>query len=510
MSKPVVFNNNVLRDGHQSLAATRMRTEQMLPALELLDSLGFGAIETWGGATIDAGLRFLGEFPFDRLDAIKKGTPKTPHMMLLRGQNIVQYQHFPDDVVEAFVKASAKHGMDIFRIFDALNDVRNIATAVKAAKAAGKHAQGVICYTTSPVHTIEKFIEMGKELEELGCDSICLKDMAGLIPPVPCYRIVKGLKDTVKIPVIVHTHDTAGLGATTYYSAVEAGADAIDCSIAPFANGTSQPDTVRMLATLKDHPRCPEYDVETLTKLRAHFTTVYAELSDFTTHKNEIVDTDTLTYQVPGGMLSNFRNQLKEQKMEDKFEEVFAEIPVVREALGWIPLVTPTSQIVGVQAMLNVKFGRWKNFSPQAMDIALGYYGQCPAPIDPEVQKLAAEKSGKDPIDVRPADLKEPGMEKLRADLRAKGYPDDDEHCVIHAMFPQELEKYFKAKNAPPEAKPKPAAASQPKPATQPISPAVPPQQAKPAPVPTGPGRTLRLTIGGQQHEVHVETIKEE
>lgn len=502
MTSPIIFNNTVLRDGHQSLAATRMKTEQMLPALELLDSLGFGALETWGGATIDAGLRFLGEFPFDRLDAIKAGTPKTPHMMLLRGQNIVQYKHFPDDVVEAFIQCSAKHGMDIFRIFDALNDMRNIATAVKAAKAAGKHAQGVICYTTSPVHTIQKFIEMGKEIEELGCDSICLKDMAGLIPPVACYQIVKGLKDNLKIPVVVHTHETAGLGANTYYAAVEAGADSIDTSITPFANGTGQPDTVRMLALFAGHPRCPDYDIKKLTTLRAHFTKVYAELSDFTAHKNEIVDTDTLTYQVPGGMLSNFRNQLKEQKMEDKFDEVFAEIPVVREALGWIPLVTPTSQIVGVQAMLNVKFGRWKNFSPQAMDIALGFYGTTPAPVDPEVQALASEKAGKDPITCRPGDLQEPGMDKLRAELAAKGYPTDDEHCVIHAMFPQELEKYFNAKNAPaPVATPEVAPAA-PAPATSA------PVTAPAADVSNAP-RHMRLTIDGMQHDVTVEVLAE-
>ncbi|BET66437.1 sodium-extruding oxaloacetate decarboxylase subunit alpha [Opitutales bacterium ASA1] len=506
--KPVVFNNTVLRDGHQSLAATRMRTEQMLPALEMLDSLGFGALETWGGATIDAGLRFLGEFPFDRLDAIKKGTPKTPHMMLLRGQNIVQYQNFPDDVVEAFVHTSAKHGMDVFRIFDALNDTRNIATAVRAAKAAGKHAQGVICYTTSPVHTTEKFIEMGREIEALGCDSICLKDMAGLIPPVACYQIVKGLKDNCKIPVIVHTHDTAGLGASTYYSAVEAGVDAIDTAISPFANGTGQPDTVRMLALLAGHPRCPSYDVKTLTALREHFTKVYGELGSFTSHTNEIVDTDTLTYQVPGGMLSNFRNQLKEQKMEDKFDDVFAEIPVVRKALGWIPLVTPTSQIVGVQAMLNVKFGRWKNFSPQAMDIALGYYGRTPAPVDPEVQKLAAEKTGKDPITVRPADLKKPGMAALRQELAAKGYPTDDEHCVIHAMFPQELEKYFAAKKNPSPAAAAPAAPVATK--SAPVAAAATPSTAISTSAPSGEVGEVKkmiLTIGDRRVPVTVETL---
>lgn len=509
MSKmaPVVFNNNVLRDGHQSLAATRMTTAQMLPALEDLDALGFGALETWGGATIDAGLRFLGEFPFDRLDAIKKKTPKTPHMMLLRGQNIVQYANFPDDVVEAFVGCSAKHGMDIFRIFDALNDLRNIATAVKAAKKAGKHAQGVVCYTTSPVHTIESFIKQGIEMAAMGCDSICLKDMAGLVPPYVAAEIIKGWKKNVKIPVVFHTHDTAGLATAAYCAAIDAGVDSVDTSITPFANGTAQPDVVRMLAHLENHPRKPVYDMERLGRLRTHFEKVYGELKSFTSHINEVVDSDALRYQVPGGMLSNFRTQLKEQKMEDRFDEVFAEIPVVRKALGWIPLVTPTSQIVGVQAMLNVKFGRWKNFSPQAMDIALGYYGQAPAPVDKDVQKLAAEKSGKDPITCRPADLQKPNMENLRKGLASKGYPTTDEYCVIYAMFPQEVDKYMKAKNT--SAKPAqesitistPAASKPAAVATTTTTTAV---AASPAPVGT---KKLLLTIDGSTHMVLVEEL---
>lgn len=496
MPNKLVFNNTVLRDGHQSLAATRMTTAQMLPALESLDALGFGALETWGGATIDAGLRFLGEFPFDRLDALKKGTPKTPHMMLLRGQNIVQYANFPDDVVEAFVKTAAKHGMDIFRIFDALNDMRNIATAVKAARAAGKHAQGVICYTSSPVHSIERFLELGEEIEALGCDSICVKDMAGLIPPVTAYQIVKGLKERCRIPVNIHTHETAGLGAATYYAAIEAGVDMIDTSITPFANGTGQPDTVRMLSLLEGHPRKPEFDLEALTSLRRHFTQVYSELKAFTAHKNEVVDSDALIYQVPGGMLSNFRNQLKEQKMEDRFEEVFAEIPVVREALGWIPLVTPTSQIVGVQAMLNVKFGRWENFTPQAMDIALGYYGRTPAPVDPKVRDIAASKCGKDPITCRPADLAQPRMAALKEELRAAGLPADDEHAVIQAMFPQELKKYYdaKAEGSSPKARPlEPAAAAGRSPA---VAAAVSPD-----------AREVRLTINGKPYVAQVEEV---
>ncbi len=502
---PVQFNNTVLRDGHQSLAATRMRTEQMLPAAPILDELGFGALETWGGATIDAGLRFLGEFPFDRLDALKKAAPKTPHMMLLRGQNIVQYANFPDDVVTAFVANAAKHGMDIFRIFDALNDPRNMRCAIEAAKQAGKQAHGTICYTTSPVHSVESFIALGEELAEMGCDAIVIKDMAGLIPPYVAAAIVSGLKKNLSIPVWIHTHETAGLGCSTYLAAIDAGVDAIDTSIVPFANGTGQPDTIRMMALLNSNERKPDFDdpekVSRLTELREHFQKVYGELSDFTSHKNEVVDSDTLLYQVPGGMLSNFRNQLKEQKMEDKFHDVFAEIPVVREALGWIPLVTPTSQIVGVQAMLNVKFGRWKNFSPQAMDIALGYYGRTPAPVDAEVRDLAARKSGKDPIECRPADLQAPRMKELAAELKEKGHPDDEEHCVIHAMFPQGLDALFKKEESP---KPAPAKPTHVDPKPQPKA------EASVATAPgSGSGRSsrMRISLGGQMHEVSVEEV---
>ena len=483
--KPVVFNNTVLRDGHQSLAATRMPTEMMLPACPILDSMGFGALETWGGATIDSALRFLGEFPFDRLDTLKKACPKTKHMMLFRGQNIVAYSHFPDDVVEAFVKTSAKHGMDIFRIFDALNDTRNMECSIKAAKAAGKEAHGTICYTKSPVHTIDSFVKLGCELQDLGCDAVVIKDMAGLIPPHIAFDIVKGLKKNIKLPVIIHTHETAGMGAPTYYAAVDAGVDAIDTSIAPFANGTGQPDTARMLAMLEGHERTPDYDMKKLAQLREIFQKIYKELAFYTMAKNEVIDTDALIYQVPGGMLSNFRNQLKEQKMEDKFEEVFAEVPYVREKLGWIPLVTPTSQIVGTQAMMNVKFGRWKMFTPQAMDIALGYYGRTPAPVDPEIRKLAQEKSGKEPIECRPADLKKPGMEDLRKALRAKGLKDDDEHCVIYAMFPQQLEDLY--------TKPRSAFALK-----------KPSEKVQPA---KSGSSNMKITIDGVQRNVSVETV---
>lgn len=509
-TRPVVFNNTVLRDGHQSLAATRMSTAQMLPALPALDALGFGALETWGGATIDSGLRFLNEFPFDRLDALKKGAPKTPHMMLLRGQNIVQYTNFPDDVVEAFVAMSAKHGMDIFRTFDALNDLRNIETAVRAVKKAGKHAQGVICYTSSPVHTPEAFIQLGVDIERLGCDSICIKDMAGLIPPYITQQIVAGLKSQVKIPIVLHTHETAGLGGAAYYAAIEAGVDQVDTSIVPFANGTAQPDTVRMMSLLERHPRCPNFDIRKLTQLRGHFEKVYEELGKFTSPANERIDNDALCFQVPGGMLSNFRHQLKEQKMEDRFDEVFAEIPYVRKCLGWIPLVTPTSQIVGVQAMFNVKFGRWKNFSPQAMQIALGYYGRPPGPVDPEVRKIAAQKSNLPPIECRPADLLKPRLAQLRAELTAKGLPADDEHCVIHAMFPQELEKFYAAKKAPAASNP-PAAitiTSAPVPAPVVAPAAVAASAVAAAPVVPVARRGFVLTVGGRRFPVTVEELE--
>ncbi|MBI5767125.1 MAG: pyruvate carboxylase subunit B [Verrucomicrobia bacterium] len=478
----VAFNNTVLRDGHQSLAATRMTTAQMLPAAPILDSMGFAGLETWGGATIDSCLRFLRENPFDRLRALKKAAPRTPQIMLLRGQNIVQYTSFPDDVVETFVKANAAAGQDIFRIFDALNDTRNLATAIKAVRAAGRHARGEVCYTTSPVHTIPAFVQMAIELEKMGCHSIGIKDMSGVIAPRIAYDLVKELKRRVGLPVTLHTHDTAGLGATAYYAAIDAGVDAVEVSITPFANGTAQPDTVRMLAMLENHPRCPKFDATKLLQLREYFTNVYKELEKFTSPANERVDSDTLCYQVPGGMLSNFRTQMKEQGMTDKFAQVLAEIPYVRACLGWIPLVTPTSQIVGTQAMLNVKFGRWKNFSQPAIDIALGKYGQTPGPIDPAVLDLALKKPGAKLIDHRPADALAPRMPKLREELAAAGLPTDDEACVLHAMFPQE----FAALHKPPVAVAKPAS---------------------PGVVPANSVTRYALTVDGRRTEVLVDEL---
>ena len=498
--KPVQFNNTVLRDGHQSLAATRMTTAQMLPAAPILDDMGFAGLETWGGATIDSCLRFLGENPFDRLRALKKAAPKTPQLMLLRGQNIVQYTSFPDDVVEAFVRADAAAGQDIFRIFDALNDTRNLITAIKTVKACGKHARGEICYTTSPVHTVEAFVKMGAELRDMGCDSIGIKDMSGVIAPLVAYEMVKQLREKVGLPITLHTHDTAGLGAAAYLAAIEAGVDIVETSIAPFANGTAQPDTLRMLALLEGHERCPKFDLKKLAELREYFTGVYKELGKFTSPDNERVDSDTLIYQVPGGMLSNFRNQLKEQNMADKFTDVMAEIPRVREALGWIPLVTPTSQIVGTQAMMNVKFGRWKTIAPAAADIALNKYGRPPGVVDSELLKLIKERTGQTPIEGRPADALAPRMAKLREELAAKKLPTDDEACVLHAMFPQEFAKLHAPKPATPPAPVEVAAKPAPAPAPAPAAAAAPAKAA-------GPGTRYRLTIAGQTTEATVEEV---
>jgi oxaloacetate decarboxylase alpha subunit/pyruvate carboxylase subunit B len=503
-TKPVLFNNTVLRDGHQSMAATRMATSQMLEPAPILDEMGFAGLETWGGATIDSCLRFLNENPFDRLRTLKKIATKTPQLMLLRGQNIVQYASFPDDVVEAFVRLTCENGQDILRIFDALNDVRNLKTSIDTTKKHGKHARGELCYTISPVHTVENFVKMGVQLEAMGCDSIGIKDMSGILQPQIAYHMVKELKGKVGIPITLHTHDTAGLGASTYLAAIDAGVDCVEVSIVPFANGTSQPDTQRMLALLEGHPRCPSFDTEKLAKLRDYFEGVYADLSKFTSPKNERVDSDILIYQVPGGMLSNFRTQLKEQGMSDKFDQVVKEIPVVREALGWIPLVTPTSQIVGTQAMMNIKFGRWKMICQPAQDIALGKYGLTPGPIDPAILAQVEKLTGKKRVTERPADLLEPGMEKYRKQCADKGLPTTDEITVLYAMFPQQVEELIKPKAAP---APAPAAPAAPAPAP-----------AAPAPAPAavtathasgnGNGKHLFVTVNGQRHDVMVETLE--
>ncbi len=484
----VKFNQNVLRDGHQSLAATRMPTSAMLPVCGELDACGFNALETWGGATIDACVRYLAEDPFDRLGKLTAAAPKTPHMMLLRGQNIVQYTAFPDDVVQAFVACTAARGMTIFRIFDALNDLKNTEVAVKAVLKAGKHPQGAISYTISPVHTVDRFVANAREFHRQGCQSICIKDMAGLLAPGMARELVTKIKAAVPLPLVLHSHNTACLAVPSYLAAIDAGVDIVDVSIAPFANGTGQPDQALMLALLEGNPRAPKYDMAAYYRLREHFTKVYADLSAFTSPANERTDLDILRFQVPGGMLSNFRNQLKEQNMAERLPEVLDEIPRVREALGWIPLVTPTSQIVGTQAMLNVRFGRWKNLSQQAAEVALGKYGQTPGTVDPEVKALAISKFGP-PVEGRAADHLKPRMESLKAELKSKGLRADDEAAVLYAMFPSQTEAILRGTAQPEKPPAKPAAAAAP---------------AKPK---ASGERTFDFTVDGVRHQAVVAEV---
>jgi oxaloacetate decarboxylase alpha subunit/pyruvate carboxylase subunit B len=378
-----------------------------------------------------------------------------------------------------------------------------LTTAIQAVKKCGKHARGELCYTISPVHTVDNFVKMGVELEKMGCDSLGIKDMSGIIQPQIAFHMVKELKSRIKIPITLHTHDTAGLGAASYLAAIEAGVDCVETSIVPFANGTSQPDTQRMLALLEGHPRCPKFDTTKLAKLRDYFEGVYKELAKFTSPANERVDSDILIYQVPGGMLSNFRTQLQEQGMSDKFDAVLEEIPIVREALGWIPLVTPTSQIVGTQAMMNVKFGRWKMICQPAQDIALGKYGKTPGPIAQNVLEQVQKQTGKKPVTERPADLLSPGMENYRKQCREKGLPEDDETVVLFAMFPQQVEALYKKK---PAAAPAAAAA----PTASAAASAPTPQSAaavssRPS---SGSGQRLFVTVNGKRHEVTVESLE--
>jgi oxaloacetate decarboxylase alpha subunit/pyruvate carboxylase subunit B len=405
-------------------------------------------------------------------------------------------------VVTAFVKSSIGAGMSILRIFDALNDTRNMRTAVKATLEAGGHPQGAISYTISPVHTIESYVKMAVEIEEMGCHSICLKDMAGLLTPPIAYDLIKQIKAKVKIPVALHSHNTVGLATASYYAASEAGIDILDTSIAPFANGTGQPDSNLMMEILDATGRSPSYDKARLFKLSEYFTGVFHELADYTSPDNDRVDVGILRWQVPGGMMSNFRNQLKEQGMGDRIEEVMQEIPYVRQCLGWIPLVTPTSQIVGTQAMLNCKFGRWKMLSNQAMDIALGKYGKTPGPIDPDVLKLVLEKSKAEVVECRPADLLAPGMDKLKAELSSKGLPATDEAAVLYAMFPQQTEAVYNGTAKPEEPKKKAAPVAAAAPASASVAPAIDPSAKT-----VGTASRLALTVNGKRHEVSVQEL---
>ncbi len=460
MAHKVGITETVLRDAHQSLAATRMRTADMLPILDKLDSLGFYSLDAWGGATFDTMIRYLNEDPWERLRQLKKGLPNTMVQMLLRGQNLVGYRNYPDDVAEAFIKLTAKNGLDLFRVFDALNDIRNLEVPLAAAKATGKHVQGCICYTTSPVHTNEKFVEFTMELVERGCDSICIKDMAGLISPRECYDLVKAIKAKVKLPVIIHSHCTSGMAPLAYYAGVEAGADVLDTAISPWGWGTSQPPTEPMVASFKGGNYDTGLDLSNLVDVGYYFLGIRQKYDSLISPVMEKPDVSVLLHQVPGGMLSNLHSQLKEQNALDRYQEVLAEVPLVRKELGYPPLVTPSSQVVGTQAIFNVLMGkRYGRVSQEVKDYCLGLYGRPPAPIDKEILKLVIGKE--QPISVRPADLLAPALEKLRQEADEIGLSDRDEDVMTYALFPNIAPRFLKGEiKAETLAPPKPEAAA--------------------------------------------------
>lgn len=443
----VMICDTILRDAHQSLAATRMKTEDMLPALDELDKVGFFALECWGGATFDSCLRYLNEDPWERLRIIRDKVKNTKLMMLLRGQNILGYKHYPDDVVEYFVQKAAANGMDIFRIFDAFNDTRNITTAIKACKKEGSHVQASFCYTTSPVHNNEYFVNLAKELVEMGADSLCIKDMAGLLLPYTAYELVKALKENVKIPIHLHTHYSAGVASMTVLKAIEAGVDIVDCALSPLSMGTSQPPTEPLVATLQGTEYDTGLDLKLLNKAAEYFKPIRDEFFQKGIMDIKVmgVDVNALMYQVPGGMLSNLVSQLKQANKLDKFDEVLQEVPKVRKDFGYPPLVTPSSQIVGTQAVMNVLTGeRYKMVPKESKSLVKGEYGRTPAPIDLEFQKkiLGDEK----PITERPADFLKPGLEDFKKEMAE--YMEQDEDVLSYALFPPVAEKYFKYRQA--------------------------------------------------------------
>ena len=439
----VGITDTILRDAHQSLIATRTTTEEMLPALEQLDDIGFHSLECWGGATFDACLRFLDEDPWDRLRTLREKLPKTKLQMLFRGQNMLGYRHYADDIVEYFVQKSVANGIDIIRIFDALNDIRNLETSIKAArKEKGAHVQVAISYTTSPVHNIDYFVKYAKALEETGADSICIKDMAGLLIPYETYDLVKALKETVKIPIQVHSHFTAGIADMVLLKAIEAGADVVDTALSPLAMGTSHPATESIVAALKGTEYDTGLDLVKLSEVSKHFKTLRKKYMDsgLLNPKMLEVDTNALIYQVPGGMLSNLVSQLKQAGKEDKLEEVLQEVPRVREDAGFPPLVTPSSQIVGTQAVFNIIGGeRYKMVTKEFKGLVRGEYGATPVPIKPEfVKKIIGDE---EPITCRPADRLEPELEKMRAEV-AEWY-EQEEDVLTYAQFGQVAVKFF-------------------------------------------------------------------
>lgn len=451
-NKKLFITDTILRDAHQSQAATRMKIEDMIPALEKLDSVGYWSIECWGGATFDACMRFLDEDPWERLRTLKKHMPNTKLQMLFRGQNILGYKHYSDDVVDAFVKKSIENGIDVIRIFDALNDPRNLEQAVKSCKKYGGICETAISYTESPVHNKEYFVNLAKTLEKMGADVICIKDMANLLLPYDAYDLIKTLKENVSVPIHLHTHNTTGTGDMTLLMAAQAGVDIVDTALSPLANGTSNPSTESLVATLKGTSRDTGLDLTKLGDIADHFRKVADKMKAEGTLDPKVlnVDTKTLIYQVPGGMLSNLISQLKQANAEDKYYEVLAEVPRVRKDFGYPPLVTPTSQIVGTQAVLNVLSGeRYKMVTKESKALLRGEYGRLPGEVNEEVRKKAIGDD--EVITCRPADLLEPELRKYAQEMKDKGIGSCEEDVLSYALFPQVAEKFFAKRDKAPE-----------------------------------------------------------
>ena len=448
-NKPLLITDTILRDAHQSQAATRMTTAEMLPALEMLDSIGYYSLECWGGATFDACMRFLNEDPWERLRTIRAHVKHTKLQMLFRGQNILGYKHYADDVVDAFCRKSVENGIDIIRIFDALNDVRNLEAAIRATKKYGGQVEAALSYTISPIHDEAYFVKLARELEQMGADAICIKDMANLLLPMEAYSLVKALKETVSVPIHLHTHNTTGTGDMTLLMAAYAGVDIVDTALSPLSNGTSQPATESLVATLQGTVRDTGLDLEKMSGAAAHFRKVAQRLQDDGILNPKVlrVDTNTLRYQVPGGMLSNMINQLKEAKKEDKYYDVLEEIPRVRKDFGYPPLVTPTSQIVGTQAVMNVIMGeRYKVFPKESKAVLRGEYGRLPGEVNEAVRAKAGIKP-EDVITCRPADLLEPELEKFKAEFRDIARSEED--VLSLALFPQVAPKFLERRDHP-------------------------------------------------------------
>ncbi len=456
-ANPIKIQDLSLRDGHQSLFATRGRTEDMIPIAEMMDEVGFYSMEVWGGATFDTMHRYLGEDPWERITTLKKYIKKTPFSMLLRGQNLVGYQNYADDIVETFVQRASDNGIDIFRVFDALNDFRNFETAVKIIKKNGRHFQGTICYSLTEqrmggeIYNIDYFVNKAKQLQDMGADSVCVKDMAGLVAPYDAFDLVKALKNAVNVPVHLHTHFTSGMGDLALFKAIEAGVDIIDTCVAPYAYRTSHPAVEPFVISLLGTNRDTGFDIKLLNKIGKEiekFLPKYMQFADNT--KFSIIDTDVIIHQTPGGMLSNLVNQLRQMDALDRLDDVFAEIPKVRKELGMIPLVTPTSQIVGIQAVNNALFdtkdGEYARITEQVKDLCYGLYGKTTLPIDKDVQKkaLVGYPRGEKPITVRPGDVIEPAMARVHEEIKEEAKTIDDE--LIYALYPVTGRKFLRIK----------------------------------------------------------------